>query len=67
MEIEIIDILKILALIGAGGFGAYYSIFRRKLSAIRGFIDAVDDALYDDKVTEEEFRKIWAKGRDILT
>lgn len=57
---------KTLALMGiaailllAGYYGSYLLIFKKKLSEFRACLDAVDDALKDDKVTEEEFRLVW--------
>ncbi len=31
---------------------------KARLTSIRHLLDAVDDALYDDKVTDEEYKKI---------
>ena len=57
---------RTLALIGAalilliaGYYGSYYLIFKKKLSEFRACIDAVDEALKDNNVTEEEFRIVW--------
>ena len=43
-----------------------YLYFKRKLSQIRVFIDALDDALYDDNITEEEFRRIWKSLKELI-
>lgn len=37
-----------------------------RLSNAREFIIQVDDALYDNKVTEEEFRKIFDAGKKLV-
>ncbi len=53
--------LAIIALIIflAGSYGSYYLVFKKKLSEFRACIESVDDALKDDKVSEEEFRITW--------
>lgn len=43
----------------AGYYGSYYLHFKKKLSEFRACLDAVDDALKDNKVSEEEFRTVW--------
>lgn len=43
----------------AGYYGSYLLIFKKKLSEFRACIDTVDDAVKDDKVSEEEFRLAW--------
>jgi len=43
----------------AGYYGSYLFIFKKKLSEFRACIDTVDDAVKDDKVSEEEFRLAW--------
>ena len=60
----VIDIPQILGLLGLS-IGVYYLV-RRKIHKIRIFVDSVDDALYDDKVTEDEFRKIWETGKAVV-
>ncbi len=42
-----------------GYYGSYYLIFKQKLSEFRGCVNAVDEALKDDTVSEEEFREVW--------
>lgn len=37
-----------------------------KISTSRQFLTEIDDALYDNKVTEEEFRKIFDAGKKII-
>lgn len=55
-----------LILLLAGYYGSYYFIFKKKLSEFREklskfspCLESVDDALKDDKVSEEEFRTVW--------
>lgn len=48
-----------LILLLAGYYGSYLFIFKKKLSEFRACLDSVDDALKDDKVSEEEFRLVW--------
>jgi len=48
-----------LILLLAGYYGSYYLYFKNKLSEFRACLDAVDDALKDNNVTEEEFSLAW--------
>ena len=43
----------------------YWTRLKTKLTAIREFIDTLDDALKDDKVTEEEYRQLWEKFKKL--
>ena len=52
-------IVAALILLIAGYYGSYYLYFKKKLSELRACLDAVDDALKDNNVTEEEFRNVW--------
>lgn len=45
--------------IASGYYGSKWYYFKGKLSRIRDCIDAVDEAVKDDAVTEEEFHKAW--------
>jgi len=56
--------LGVAVLIGVGG--TYFLVFKKKLKQFRRFIDNVDDALYDNTVTEEEFRKIYEAGKALI-
>jgi hypothetical protein len=49
----------------AAGY-AKWGKFKNIFSAVRKFVDHIDDSIYDDKVTEDEFRKGWVLGRDII-
>jgi len=53
-----ISLLQLLGLLGAEALGGY-AIFRLRLHQIRKVIDELDDALLDDKVTENELKRIW--------
>ena len=60
------ELFRTIAFIGvsfllllAGYYGSYYLIFKKKLSEFSACLDAVDDALKDDKVSNEEFSMIW--------
>lgn len=50
----------------AGLLGFKWQIVKSKLSEIRQLVDAVDDALYDDSVSEDEFRDIFRKFETIV-
>ena len=39
---------------------------KNHLSEIRQLVDAVDDALYDDEVSEDEFRTIFQRLMDLV-
>ncbi len=52
-------IVAALILLIAGYYGSYYLYFKKKLWEFRACLDAVDDALKDNNVTEEEFRLAW--------
>jgi len=47
--------------------GAKFGFAKSKIKQLRVFFTDIDDALYDDKVTEEEFRKIFESGRNLLS
>jgi len=62
LALAIISLLLLLA----GYYGSYYLIFKKKLSEFREklskfspCLESVDEALKDDKVSEEEFRIAW--------
>lgn len=59
--------LAISMLIGSGGaVAAMYIYMKQRLHALRKLIDLLDDALYDDTVTEDEFRRIWEQFKALL-
>lgn len=42
-----------------------YKKGKKILGEVRKLFDAVDDAVYDDTVTEAEFRKVWENLKGI--
>ena len=62
MELDTISIIvSATVTIAAVLLGIRWQLAKNKLSEIRKLIDAVDDALYDDSVSEEEFREIFQR------
>ncbi len=45
--------------------GARWQLAKKKLSKVRTLIDKVDDALYDDNISEQEFRDIFKALADV--
>jgi len=43
-----------------------YKKFKSKLNQIRHLIDSVDDAIYDDEISEDEFRFVWSKFLNVI-
>ena len=39
---------------------------KQGLHSIRDLVDEVDNAVKDDKVSEDEFRKIWDKAKGVF-
>lgn len=60
-----ISLLQLLGLLGAEALGIY-GILRLRLHQIRKLIDELDDALLDDKVTENELNRIWAAVKKLF-
>lgn len=56
--------ITIMAII-ASSVATWYR-FKRKIKALREFIVELDEAIKDDKVTEEEFRRIWQRFKDLI-
>ena len=46
--------------------GLQWGFAKSKITQIRKLADAVDDALYDDKISEQEFRMIFARLRTLI-
>ena len=68
MEFDISTIVSILALVATMVIGwvigtAPYQKFKKSFDAFSQLMNEVNVALYDDKVTEEEFRKVWEKAK----
>lgn len=59
-------ITGILVTAGATLLTVRYTRLKSKIKDIRAAVDSVDNALTDDKVTEEEFREIYAGFRNVL-
>jgi hypothetical protein len=59
-------IAGILVTAGAALVTVRYTRLKSKIKDVRAAVDAVDNALTDDKVTEEEFREIYAGFRNVL-
>lgn len=59
-------IAGILVTAGATLVTVRYTRLKSKVKDIRAAVDAVDNALTDDKVTEDEFREIYAGFRNVL-
>lgn len=55
-----------LVITSASTYSVCYILFKRKLKEVREAIDVLDDALQDDKISEEEFREIWSKFKAII-
>jgi len=65
MEAEIVS--AIIAIVGSiAGATIYWQRFKTKLSQVRQLIEVVDDALYDNKVTEKEYQAIWEAVKRLL-
>jgi len=62
----ILKILEIAAVLVIATGGMYFLLFKKKLTQFRAFIVSVDDALYDDKVTEDEFRMIYESAKKLI-
>ena len=60
-----IDILWLLGFAGAEALAAWLYL-RKNVHKVRVLVDTVDDALYDDKVTEAEYRDIWEQFKRLL-
>jgi uncharacterized membrane protein len=55
-----------LVITSVSTYSVCYILFKRKLKEVREAIDVLDDALQDDKISEEEFREIWSKFKAII-
>jgi ABC-type glycerol-3-phosphate transport system permease component len=68
MDIDINTVLTILSLLFTMVLGwiigtAPYQKFKKSFDAFSQLMNEVNMALYDDKVTEDEFRKVWEKAK----
>ena len=62
----ILKAAEVAAILMIGAGGTYYLIAKKKIGEFRKLVDAVDDAVYDDKVTEEEFRKMYQSAKALI-
>jgi len=60
-------ISSIVALIIAVSFDGLWARGKGKLTEFRNLILSVDDAVKDDRVTEDEFVKIWDAAKKVFT
>ena len=68
-DIQVFEVLaKILPYLISLGIGAFagWELVKTKIHELAEFFNVVDEALYDDAVTEKEFRAIWEKGRALF-
>jgi len=68
-DIQVFEVLaKILPYLLSLGIGAFagWELVKTKIHELAEFFKTVDEALYDDAVTENEFRAIWEKGRSLF-
>jgi len=61
------SISSIIALVLAIGFGSLWIKGKTKLTDFRNLVVAVDDAVVDNSVSEEEFNKIWEAAKKVFS
>jgi hypothetical protein len=73
VQIEYMELINLAGLIlsfSIGWIARYYAYIyansKKKIRSIRQLIDNVDDALYDDKVNDEEFQKIFESAKAVI-
>ncbi|MEM2697957.1 MAG: hypothetical protein QXF17_01410 [Ignisphaera sp.] len=67
MSVDVLTaIISLLIAIG-GTAASMYFYFKSKLHAFRKFVDELDDALYDDKISEDEFRSLWERFKALIS
>ncbi len=47
--------------------GVRWQLAKNKLNMVRKLLDDVDDAVRDDNITEDEFRKIWTDFATVVS
>jgi len=68
MAIDLIASTIITAIITAFVvFVPTWHYFKKRISKLRELIIEVDEALNDDKVTAEEFRRIWERVKAVFS
>lgn len=62
---ELADVLTLLipivSTLISGVFGSQWAFGKQKVSQIRDAMQTIEEALEDDKISEQEFRKIYYK------
>lgn len=59
-------IAGIISSVILGAFSLKWIVAKRKISLIRKLIVRVDDALQDDKISEQEFRDIFSDFMELV-
>jgi len=68
MAIDVVASMIITAIITALAiFVPTWHHFKKRISKLRELIIEVDEALKDDNVTEEEFRRIWERVKAVFS
>jgi predicted RNA-binding protein associated with RNAse of E/G family len=65
MELDLTTIVTLAGLF-LGGAVTAYTIVKKKIHDFRILVDDLDEALYDDKITPEEFNKIFDHARRLI-
>lgn len=61
------EIISIIIAIAGTVFGTtYWQKFRNKVSQFRKFIETLDDALYDNAITEAEYDSMWEQFKELV-
>ncbi len=47
--------------------GVRWQLAKNKLNRVRKLLDDMDDAVRDDNITEDEFRKIWTDFAEVVS
>ena len=59
-------VITIIASISTVIIGLVARNFKVKLNQFRNFVDSLDDAMFDDKISNEEFDKTYKLGRTLI-
>jgi len=62
-----INLIIAVLTLAVPSLAALYFRSKAKVSKLREFIDTVDDALQDDSVSEDEYRSIFNKGKELIS
>ncbi|MEM3034774.1 MAG: hypothetical protein QXL23_03965 [Candidatus Nitrosocaldus sp.] len=67
IDILLSALTYMLPMLAGGAVGIYsYHAFKKRLHTVRQFLDVLDDALYDDRISEEEFRTLWSRFKRMI-